>query len=398
MVPNFYNSNTSKSKFISKGSIFLTSILMVVGLFASSFRADNSMELPAVLASRTISNTNYCTNTLVDYSFYLGTNLTGNFPDRFYQISNSQFTEFDDGTATLTGVAINNSAPSIKYDLNISFAGRTYFAPYGSPKAPECVPLNDSDWYYYNTTSGTLTGLDAVAGAIYSISRRGPAMQLGTGANVTDSESVFSGSGWFEINELSGANNPVYDIDTEVGDFNLRLSGSSLNPNGCQITTPADVTINCNESTASSNTGELITDCGITVPYTDVLSGTCPQIITRTWSVDVPSICNDVLVEYKGNCNDPDDSLYPTLLSNCISTATDIAPINGPSNASCANDIICINSLHNSWDFTVTAQDAYSFNNIVADFLYPIYEPTAGGSANATNCNTNLKREVFQVI
>jgi len=57
-------------------------------------------------------------------------------------------------------------------------------------------------------------------------------------------------------------------------------------PNGCEFTPPADITIECNESTAPSNTGELNYGCENAVPYTDVVTGTCPEIITRTWELE----------------------------------------------------------------------------------------------------------------
>jgi hypothetical protein len=52
---------------------------------------------------------------------------------------------------------------------------------------------------------------------------------------------------------------------------------------------PSDVTIECTESTDPSNTGELIAtdDCGsATVTYVDTRAGSCPEVLTRTWSAE----------------------------------------------------------------------------------------------------------------
>ncbi|MDX1685513.1 MAG: hypothetical protein R3275_09765, partial [Saprospiraceae bacterium] len=55
------------------------------------------------------------------------------------------------------------------------------------------------------------------------------------------------------------------------------------------ITCPSDVTLSCGDSTDPTNTGEptAMDDCsGVIVTYTDVSTGTCPEILTRTWTAE----------------------------------------------------------------------------------------------------------------
>ena len=55
------------------------------------------------------------------------------------------------------------------------------------------------------------------------------------------------------------------------------------------LTCPGDVTIDCSASTDPANTGEATAtdDCsGVTVTYSDVSTGSCPEVLTRTWTAE----------------------------------------------------------------------------------------------------------------
>ncbi|UCC79452.1 MAG: hypothetical protein JSW64_14480, partial [Candidatus Zixiibacteriota bacterium] len=84
---------------------------------------------------------------------------------------------------------------------------------------------------------------------------------------------------------------------TDQGDMNF---GNKL----CEIvcTDPPDVTIDCTESTDPSNTGwpTVEYNCGpVDTSYSDDVSGTCPTVITRTWTftdyVGNTSICDQII-------------------------------------------------------------------------------------------------------
>ena len=77
-----------------------------------------------------------------------------------------------------------------------------------------------------------------------------------------------------------------------IGDCQVTLT--IVNDNGITITTaPADLTIDCDESTDPSNTGQLMaqTSCtsgggAVNITYSDVSDGqSCPETVTRTWTV-----------------------------------------------------------------------------------------------------------------
>ena len=190
------------------------SVLVALGL--SLFFTTN-VSAQSITATRNVENTTHCSNGRL-----YGTWLNFNGLNNYYEISNSQFIEYDNGTATLNGRIINRSDSDIQFDLDILFSGRTSSEPAGSPKLNECYSANTDDWYYYEYTSGTITGVGDASGAVISISRRGPAYQVGVGANVTNAE-AFGASGWFDLTvEHQPSGN--LKLDGKNGDFNILLS------------------------------------------------------------------------------------------------------------------------------------------------------------------------------
>ncbi len=127
------------------------------------------------------------------------------------------------GTASLTGTALKDGNGFI---INAQFSGyapnaipdSTADAPAGSPKVEE-DGSDKGNWWYYTSTSGTLTGVGSFAGTNYVIERAGPAFQVGYGASGKNSD--FGASGWLEIyhmNDLGGKGDYF-----KQGDFNLDL-------------------------------------------------------------------------------------------------------------------------------------------------------------------------------
>lgn len=55
--------------------------------------------------------------------------------------------------------------------------------------------MDTSTWSYFTAYTGTLTGTGDYAGATMTITRTGPAFQIGIGANGKNLN--FGGSGWF---------------------------------------------------------------------------------------------------------------------------------------------------------------------------------------------------------
>ncbi|WP_062057198.1 carboxypeptidase-like regulatory domain-containing protein [Aquimarina longa] len=120
--------------------------------------------------------------------------------------------ENTDGTATLKGTVFEYAVSNTEFEVDAVYSGRTVIAPKDSPKEHFCHSESTSGWVYYTELTGTIT---QVGGSIsYDIQRRGPAFQLGTGANNYETATaVNGGSGWFNI---------VGDYQS-YGDFNFNL-------------------------------------------------------------------------------------------------------------------------------------------------------------------------------
>ncbi len=136
--------------------------------------------------------------------------------------------EFADGTAQLSGIARRESNPAQAFAVDVQLSGFTRNAPAGSPKK-ELVsaaysenggPIDSSTWHYYSDFSGTLTGVDDFAGAVVEISQRGPAFQVGFGANGKSAR--YGASSWLTWWVHSQPYNGWIQTDGN-GDFNLDL-------------------------------------------------------------------------------------------------------------------------------------------------------------------------------
>ena len=113
------------------------------------------------------------------------------------------FTEFPDGTATITGTVSRRSDTNQAFDVSMTLSGRTTNTPSGSPKKQLCDmayvekggPIDPSTWRYYPNFSGVLTGVGSYSGAIMNISGVGGAFQVGAGASGKNFD--FGASAWF---------------------------------------------------------------------------------------------------------------------------------------------------------------------------------------------------------
>lgn len=162
--------------------------------------------------------------------------------DDFVFLPGGRFNEFGDGTATLQGIVARNADPSQRFQVDVEFTGRLdatdvgFFPPAGSPKlelVPNAyvhnggAPIDTNAWHYYETTQGTLTGLQTFAGAVYDITRMGPAFQVGLGANGKNIN--YGGSGWLTVTLLAPATNGANLPSGIQGDFNLDFSDDCPN-------------------------------------------------------------------------------------------------------------------------------------------------------------------------
>lgn len=130
-----------------------------------------------------------------------------NNSNKGFVTSSSEFKTYEDGIAKYTAIA-SNGIDTIEVD--ITFSGYTTTSPQGSPKENNCETYNTSDWVYWTNTSGTIKTQQH---GTLIVSRDGPAMQMGNGADVT--RTGFGASGWLTISGGDG----FYT----KGDVNLKL-------------------------------------------------------------------------------------------------------------------------------------------------------------------------------
>jgi hypothetical protein len=151
----------------------------------------------------------------------------------FVFAAGGEFIELPGGTARLIGVVRRVSASDEAFEVDVVFGGRLdptddAYPPPMSPKqelassayAP-IGPVDPSSWHYYETMDGTLTGIDSFLGAELTLTRRGPAFQVGLGANGKNTNQ--GGSGWLDALVLQQPNQGTLGGSSFVGDFNIDL-------------------------------------------------------------------------------------------------------------------------------------------------------------------------------
>jgi len=202
-----------------------------------------------------------------------------------------------EGTATLKG-KVYNSVIDQNYIVDLVFTGQTSTPPTsGSPKEHFCYDEDASSWIYYPEYSGTISSEDGTWST--TISRNGPAFQLGNGANTNELvEGRFSASGWFNTT----------DSEFTFGDININLDCIKYEPKGIEYLwstgdTTQSITVSPEESTTYEVTVSGCGDC--------VASDTVEVIVNNPPQVDLgedQNICQgeeivlNASVEGEGEC------------------------------------------------------------------------------------------------
>ena len=155
-------------------------------------------------------------------------------PREFALVDGGNFVENGDGTATFSGT-IQNVGDALKgFDIDVVLSGRiepgdANHPPAGSPKgsAGNC-DVDEANYVYYTDISGTFMGRDDYEGAVYSLSLRGAAAQVGMGANQKNER--YGLSSWYYLTQISPPDSGSLPA-TMDGDFNLDLvSGCDCEP------------------------------------------------------------------------------------------------------------------------------------------------------------------------
>jgi hypothetical protein len=142
-------------------------------------------------------------------------------------ISGGSFKEYCDGTAYFEMRVQNLVTSTYQLDVKVVLSGRTHSAPAGSPHIEGCTSSAQSDWYYYTNMTGTISGVNGLAGALLSIDRKGGSFQVGTNASLYANAGQFGASGWLIYNVINQPS--TFKLKAECGaDFNFLLSGGAL--------------------------------------------------------------------------------------------------------------------------------------------------------------------------
>lgn len=196
------------------------------GDFTVAFSGENKGNLfatPAIEAPPTEDPDPICAVAAQGHAFWL----PGVAEDLVFVGGTGGFDENAAGRITISGTLVSQSNPSIAFFANVTVSGKTTEVPEGSPKlelAPDAYvenggTIDPTTWTYYENIRGTLIGVGVLNGALIELTRRGPAFQLGEGANGKNLN--FGASTWFDYEVLSQplAGDPL--PARGVGDINI---------------------------------------------------------------------------------------------------------------------------------------------------------------------------------
>ncbi len=125
-----------------------------------------------------------------------------------------EWLRYANGDVRVKAKGLTASGLAGTYDVDFYYTGHTTTTPSGSPKNSTCFTTpSTSNWEYWTGLTGVITS--SAYGTI-AITRMGPAMQMGNGANPI--ENGFGASSWLTLNGGGG--------QFTAGDINLMLSAS----------------------------------------------------------------------------------------------------------------------------------------------------------------------------
>lgn len=177
----------------------------------------------------------------------------------------ASWSECADGTATLTGVIRHYANPtSRRFQVSINFSNRSCTLPTGMTPETNNLPTGTStaNWYYQTLTSGTLTGLNDLAGAQLTLRQHMMPSQIGIGgANQVVDAANLGLTGWFEWTVITQPSNgailinnypisPAYD----QADICILLGGTP--PNYCPPVDPCLTFPTPSVSTTNATNGQ----------------------------------------------------------------------------------------------------------------------------------------------
>lgn len=229
-----------------------------------------------------VVGTDYCRG---DHDFVVWLTNKDRSDRRWYSNIDLVWNELPDGSARLTGTIFDYTVTQSNYEVDVTYYGKTFEVPSGSPKEHFCNDEDITGWAYYTSMSGTITKEDG--SEVFNLTRRGASFQLGNGANVYETEeAVYGGSGWFDITEG----------DFAFGDFNINLG---------ECLTPGVTSVDYEWSTGAT-TPTLTVAPETTTTYELTVKNCEDCVTTKSITVNVDN-CNVISKQVK---------LYPTQIAS----------------------------------------------------------------------------------
>ena len=314
--------------------------------------------------SQTVENTVNCTNG--PYAFWSNTLVNAYTSEKQWSVTNGSFVELTGGTAQLTATYTNNSDNSLVFEASITFSGRTFTPPANSPKKNDvCVgDLDNTDWYYYTQTDGTLIGQGALAGAVVHVSRFGEAFQIGTGANLNVANE-YGASAWLDFEVLSQpSTGGLLNVNSGHCDINFALNG------GPNLFNVPDCTVLCAGESATLVASALAGNGSYTYLWSPggetTASITVSPLVSTTYTVIVTSDGCTAEASIDLTVNDAPEILCSSENGQCgtLGSATvSVLSGTGPYTYAWSNDETTVDiSELTDGTYTVTVTDANGCN------------------------------------
>ena len=199
------------------------------------------------------------------------------------------------GTARYQGSVTSNSSGTT-HAVDMTFSGFTTTPPAGSPKLPS-FSVDASNWVYYTNISGSV--------GPYSVSRRGPAFQVGYGANMNDTG--YGASGWMYFTNGSTTLN---------GDINIQLTDCEEPPVVCEdcVNGYDQITLKVSNWTSGRDQNETVRVREGGLGGTLLFEGQVANGGTFTFNVNNPGATIVVTVQ---GASHPSEYVKGTFLTDC---------------------------------------------------------------------------------
>ncbi len=215
-------------------------LLTLVILLIAPLSMQNFAQSPCTSSITRQATNGKSTNTNIYDDITLAmTNLLGNGTEAAWVMEvGGTFTENPDGTARFQGTVkqFGDYAAPRRMVMDITLGGKSYTPGSGGPYNETGV--STTGWYYYYSLTGSLTGLDELAGGKLSLAIHQHPFQVGIGANQLFSaeDQVTNGAGgWFEWTVVSQPTSSAlrftnYIPGTTISDIAILLSGTPAEP------------------------------------------------------------------------------------------------------------------------------------------------------------------------